>query len=447
MRLSPGEGKVRERLSKDPRAFEKARKQSFLRISEASKDAAHSLFAAYKRRSTLSGADEDCAAAAARSEELSEEARQQEQQNIRLFRKGLVKQNGKLTKEVMRGLLPEVSDELYEFLWTLFDVKQTGAVSSDEFVMAMAMLSSATETVEDQITAAFHMFDTEKNGALTRAEFETMIKVTVNLSLERLLNTEQGAHAFEEVLEKEYSVENLTFWRHCRDFSHAADEERHEFAHHVYDTFVREGAEQQVNLSSTQVKRLSSAMAALTEDVPADLFLDAEQEIFTLMERDTFKRFRDDATAVQTLVDEFFKGVTLTPEGKVSFETFFDWAMDHMEVLVFFASLTAAIKRVLAKQKADVRETRDNLAASVRDRATTFNRSASNLSVSGEDGREALPSGGASASGQEDPACAAASPAVVDAGAGCGMGPFGEGGAAGAAPAEEGNGGGAAGSG
>ena len=40
---------------------------------------------------------------------------------------------------------------------------------------------------------------------------------------------------------------------------------------------------------------------------PADLFDRASREIFTLMERDTHERFKEDADAERALVDDFFK--------------------------------------------------------------------------------------------------------------------------------------------
>ena len=75
-----------------------------------------------------------------------------------------------------------------QFLWNLFDPRQSGSVDSDEFVMAMALLSTGIgDSVEAQLEAAFCMFDTRKAGELTMDEFEAMVQATVNLNLDHLL--------------------------------------------------------------------------------------------------------------------------------------------------------------------------------------------------------------------------------------------------------------------
>ena len=124
-----------------------------------------------------------------------------------------------MTREGLRKILQDIDEDLFEFLWRLFDVDDVGTVDADNFVMAMGLLTQQVTTVDDQIEAAFYMFDVEKAGVLTPSKFEEMIKATVNLSLGQLLNTETGMNEFEAVLQKEYSEENLDFWKRTRAYA------------------------------------------------------------------------------------------------------------------------------------------------------------------------------------------------------------------------------------
>ena len=87
-----------------------------------------------------------------------------------------------ITQDGLREILKDVNENLFKFLWRLFDVGGTGFVDADEFVMAMALLSAGIgESAEAQLEAAFCMFDSDKSGSLTREDFESMIQATCAL--------------------------------------------------------------------------------------------------------------------------------------------------------------------------------------------------------------------------------------------------------------------------
>ena len=101
-------------------------------------------------------------------------------------------------------------------------------------------------------------------------------------------------------------------------------------------------AELQVNLSSSQA---ATAIAAVDEaekagtPPPPDLFDASQDEIFHLMERDTYPRFKSDPSQVSKLADQFFSQVDADGSNSVSYSEYRKWAMSEPIVIVFFRGL------------------------------------------------------------------------------------------------------------
>ena len=229
-------------------------------------------------------------------------------------KKALMK-GGELTEAGLRKLLGRGVDEaLFQFLFRLFDPDGSGTVNADEFVMTMGLITSECDSAAEQVEAIFVMFDTDETGVLSRAEFTQLIRATISLNLGSLLCDDKGQEVFEEQLRKEYSDENLSFWQAARAYTELElPEDRAAEAREIYETYIKDGAERQVNLPSGLQKSVTQGIEAAEET----LFDAAAEEIFRLMERDTFKRFRDDPEAAEGLVDEFYSSTKQDPDGNV----------------------------------------------------------------------------------------------------------------------------------
>ena len=80
---------------------------------------------------------------------------------------------------------------------------------------------------------------------------------------------------------------------------------------------------------------------------PESLFEAAEEEIFKLMERDAFARFKSNPEAVAAVVDEFFATADISQDGYVSFDEYRKWVMKQPQVIVFFSQLAQSILAIL----------------------------------------------------------------------------------------------------
>ena len=85
------------------------------------------------------------------------------------------------------------------------------------------------------------------------------------------------------------------------------------------------------------------------------MVLCAQVEIFKLMERDAYARFKNDKDAVGAVVDEFFASADVSNDGYVTFEEYRKWVLRNPEVIVFFSQLSKAITDLIRSAKGAVR--------------------------------------------------------------------------------------------
>jgi len=164
------------------------------------------------------------------------------------------------------------------------------------------------------------------------------LKVPELNSLAGLLSHKDGFEAFKQHLSSEFSVENLLFWKDCEDFSQLR---RGQFpallkeAQRIYTKFIVEGAPFQVNLPAAlrlslerDLKTFKKQLGTETEpryDIDqdedlqrqrsdsleaihiCDVFDAAQKNIYSLMESDSYTRFRASPPFLQ--LSEHFRGV------------------------------------------------------------------------------------------------------------------------------------------
>lgn len=109
------------------------------------------------------------------------------------------------------------------------------------------------------------------------------------LSFERLLQDPLGLAYFTEFLKKEFSAENVTFWKACERFQQIPASDTKQLAqeaHNIYHEFLSSQALSPVNIDR---------QAWLSEEVLAqprpDMFRAQQLQIFNLMKFDSYARF------------------------------------------------------------------------------------------------------------------------------------------------------------
>jgi hypothetical protein len=115
--------------------------------------------------------------------------------------------------------------------------------------------------------------------------------------LQEVLDNHTGLMLFSNHLHSEYSSENIQFWEAARDFPHTPSLKE---CRRLVQLYIMEGSEFQINISQVVRNQVIEESGELGESEPdaavwktrRDLFELAKLEIFQLMVRDSFPRFR-----------------------------------------------------------------------------------------------------------------------------------------------------------
>lgn len=123
-----------------------------------------------------------------------------------------------------------------------------------------------------------------------RAEF-TLRLLRGSCQLNHFVEHTMGEKVFRTFLEQSFAEENLDFWLSVRQFKASFHESNDvsEKANEIYRIYCEDGAENQINLPCsirTRIKKL------LDEEFDSTLFDEAMEEIYRLMNRDNFARFK-----------------------------------------------------------------------------------------------------------------------------------------------------------
>eukprot|EP00475_Leptophrys_vorax_P024355 TRINITY_DN33615_c0_g2_i2.p1 TRINITY_DN33615_c0_g2~~TRINITY_DN33615_c0_g2_i2.p1 ORF type:complete len:249 (+),score=54.05 TRINITY_DN33615_c0_g2_i2:52-798(+) len=123
-------------------------------------------------------------------------------------------------------------------------------------------------------------------------------------NLDRCLRDFDSREAFWTFLQSEFSVENLAFYETCVEFENYEQNDRTKLlkrAHFILDTFILETAAHSVNISHACRTTLKGKLLTADQNkrislqTPAEefrlIFKDAKEEIFALMQNDSFARF------------------------------------------------------------------------------------------------------------------------------------------------------------
>ncbi|KAI5103861.1 regulator of G-protein signaling 21 [Silurus meridionalis] len=121
------------------------------------------------------------------------------------------------------------------------------------------------------------------------APAEPVEDVTVwSESIEKLLESTAGMHAFTEFLKSEYSEENILFWQACKEYKKiSCRTEMTCEANRIYSEFVQTEAPRQINIDCKTRATISKNIS----DPDIATFDMAQAQIYRLMTRDSYPRF------------------------------------------------------------------------------------------------------------------------------------------------------------
>lgn len=119
-----------------------------------------------------------------------------------------------------------------------------------------------------------------------RTTFEEVLAWGTNF--DRLMRNNTGQKYFAEFLKSEYSDENILFWQACEELKRERNTEKiEEKARIVYEDFISILSPKEVSLDARVREIVNNNMVRPT----ANAFDEAQSQIYTLMQRDSYPRF------------------------------------------------------------------------------------------------------------------------------------------------------------
>ncbi|CAI4233324.1 unnamed protein product [Auanema sp. JU1783] len=107
-------------------------------------------------------------------------------------------------------------------------------------------------------------------------------------SFDNLMRNKLGQKYFAEFLKGEYSDENILFWQACEELKREKNAEKiEEKARIIYEDFISILSPKEVSLDSRVREIVNNNM----QRPSASTFDEAQNQIFTLMQRDSYPRF------------------------------------------------------------------------------------------------------------------------------------------------------------
>lgn len=130
------------------------------------------------------------------------------------------------------------------------------------------------------------VFRTSLKKRLIRKRTRKSVDVSILNSLNDVLKSSSATMMFREFLRSEHSQENLEFWFSVQEFKRELTIEK---AKEIYQIYIKTGSELEININHEVRERIE---IKLNKRFEPEIFSEAENSVLSLMENDSFKRFK-----------------------------------------------------------------------------------------------------------------------------------------------------------
>ncbi|KAM4738980.1 regulator of G-protein signaling 4 [Anableps anableps] len=128
----------------------------------------------------------------------------------------------------------------------------------------------------------------EKNTTVAAKRFPDAAEVEKwKESFSHVMSSEMGRMVFTSFLKSEFSQENADFWIACEDYKKTQPSKLTTKAKKIYQQYVQADAPNEVNLNAATREKTRQEI----ESGSPSCFDEAQKMIYTLMEKDSYRRF------------------------------------------------------------------------------------------------------------------------------------------------------------
>ncbi|XP_067368910.1 regulator of G-protein signaling 4 isoform X2 [Channa argus] len=106
-------------------------------------------------------------------------------------------------------------------------------------------------------------------------------------SFSHVMSSDTGLAVFKSFLRSEFSEENIDFWLACEDYKKTPASKLATRAKQIYQQYIEADAPKEVNLDAATREETRQNV----ENACPSCFVEAQKMIYTLMEKDSYRRF------------------------------------------------------------------------------------------------------------------------------------------------------------
>lgn len=121
---------------------------------------------------------------------------------------------------------------------------------------------------------------------------DSSLKASDLTSLEKILNDKVGIATFRNFLKSVFAEENLGFWSDVVAFKKTTPDQRDFEAKRIYVLYIHDKATYPLNVAQTTKATIVQKIERTDTPVEPNIFDEAQDQAYDMMERDCFPRFR-----------------------------------------------------------------------------------------------------------------------------------------------------------
>lgn len=191
----------------------------------------------------------------------------------------------------------DISSTVFDKLFNLMDCDGNGTVDQHEFTVTMCFLLQKG-SAHDNVELAYNLFDTNKDGSISKSEFSEMISAILGPRLKNILEIPGGRESFKQFVAQEYATELFEYYEEMEDLKKQYLETGipTSIADSVITTYINVDSELQINISANEREAILAKVNEIKEKdgdkVPYEVFKPALLTSIGLLEQGALVRFK-----------------------------------------------------------------------------------------------------------------------------------------------------------
>lgn len=244
------------------------------------------------------------------------------------------------------------SEDFFDNVFDLMDVRGNGYVEKEEFTVTMCFLMFKG-SANDSIELAYNIFDTDRSGELSKAEFSAMIPTVIGPRIQAILSLPAGRNAFRRFLKQELCDELLMFYEEMEqvNLNYYETGLPLQIADKIVEFYIDVGSMYQANISALTRETIKAIVNEARDKnkthIPVETFDAASNEVIIMLEQGPLVRFKQKIknNEYAVFVNSVWRVLDLKPSEDMSLEKFKEFCShENVHLFDFLEELKAELE-------------------------------------------------------------------------------------------------------